>query len=311
MIRNNEKQIKLGMHTYTLHLSGLGESWGFESHHVYEKTIDLMGLMDLAVEWELDGLHVTNVDLERRDPERLAEVKAAAEERGLYLEYNVSFNAPCDPRVNSTVKDALLTAQAIGADLVKYSLDIKRPRPVYGTCFHPDVMRQLCDRYNEFKANIPLLEDYGLQLAIENHCDTYADEVIWLIEQLDHPMIGACLDTINSLMVLEGPEETVKKLAPYSFCCHFCDNKVVVDANGTHSIGVAIGKGDIDCAKVLKTIKENSPMDRITFEVEWAKGEDSIELAREKELQACLESIDYLKNVLKIGVRSRKLRVSN
>ncbi|SDP81489.1 sugar phosphate isomerase/epimerase family protein [Desulforhopalus singaporensis] len=301
MTKYSKKQLKLGMHTYTLHLSGLGESWGFKGQHTYEKKITLMELMDLAVEWGLDGLHITNVDLESRDPKRLAEVKAAAEAHDLYLEYNVSFDAPCDPRVNSSVKEAFLTADAIGADLVKYSLDIERPRPLYGTCFHPDVMRQLSDRYDEFKANIPLMEKLGLKLAIENHCDTYADEVIWLIEQLNHPMIGACLDTINSLVVLEGPEQAVKKLAPYAFCCHFCDNKLVVDANGTHSVGVAIGKGDIDCGKVLQTIRDNSPLDRITFEVEWEMGKDSIEVARKKELQACLDSIDYLKNVLKIG----------
>ncbi len=305
MIKNKDKQMKLGMHTYTLHLSGLGESWGFQDDHAFNKDIDLMKLMDLAVEWDLDGLHVTNVDLESREPEQLAKVKAAAEAHDLYLEYNVSFDAPCDPRVNSTVKDAFLTAKAIGADLVKYSLDIKRPRPLYGTCLHPDVMTQLSNRYNEFKANIPLMEELGIKLAIENHCDTYSDEVIWLIKQLNHPMVGACVDTINSLIVLESPEEAVNKLAPYAFSCHFCDNELVVDADGTHSLGVAIGKGDIDCAKVLQTFKDNSPMDRITFEIEWPIGKDTIEVAREKEIQACIESIDYLRNELNVGVRNR------
>ncbi|SDP38880.1 sugar phosphate isomerase/epimerase family protein [Desulforhopalus singaporensis] len=300
-----EKRLKLGMHTYTLHLSGLGESWGFNSEHAYEKTIDLLELMELAAEWGLDGLHVTNVDLESRDPKRLAEVKAAAKGHDLYLEYNVSFNAPCDPRVNSSVRQAFCTAHAIGADLVKYSLDIERPRPLYGTCMHPDVIRQLSNRCNEFKANIALMEKLGVRLAIENHCDTYADEIIWIIEQLNHPMIGACLDTINPLVVLEGPEQAVNKLAPYAFCCHLCDNKLVVDANGTHSIGVAIGTGDIDCNKVLQTLRDNAPLDRITFEVEWEMGEDSMEVARKKELQACLDSIDYLRNVLGIGARNR------
>ena len=299
------KKMKLGMHTYTLHLSGLGESWGFDGVHEFEKTMTLMQLMDNAVEWGLDGLHITNVDLETLDPEHLAEVKAAAEAHGLYLEYNVSFDAPSDPRVNATVKDALLNAKAMGADLVKFSLDIERPHPLYGSCFHPDVMRQLSVRYDEFKANIKLMEEFGLKISIENHCDTYADEVIWLVRQLNHPDIGACLDTINSLVVLEGPEACVEKMAPYANCCHFCDNKLVVDPDGTHSIGVAIGKGDIDCAKVLRTLMEKAPLDRITFEVEYEIGDDPIEVAREKEIQTCKESIDYLRNVLKVGVRNR------
>ncbi|MCG8483583.1 MAG: sugar phosphate isomerase/epimerase [Clostridia bacterium] len=304
-MKNTQRQIKLGMHTYTLHLNGLGESWGFQDAHAFEKAVNLMQLMDLAVEWELDGLHITNVDLESLDPARLAEVKAAAEAHDLYLEYNVSFNAPCDARVNASVKDALLNGKAMGADLVKFSLDIERPRPLYGTCFHPDVMRQLSNRYDEFKTNIPLMEELGLTISIENHCDTYADEVIWLVRQLNHPNIGACLDTINSLVVLESPEVCVEKMAPYANCCHFCDNKLVVDPDGTHFIGAPIGQGDIDCAKVLRTLKEKAPLDRIAFEVEYEMGDDSLEVAREKEIQACKESIDYLRNVLKVGVRNR------
>jgi len=304
-MKNINKPIKLGMHTYTLHLSGLGESWGFDGEYAFEQTIDLFQLMDLAVEWGLDGLHITNVDLKSLELDQLSKVKKAAEDHNLYIEYNVSFDAPSDPRVNSTVEDALKNAKAMGADLVKFSLDIERPRPLYGSCFHPDVMRQLSVRYDEFKDNIPLMEELGIKIAIENHCDTYADEVVWLIKQLDHPMIGACVDTINSLVVLEGPEAAVEKLAPYAFCCHFCDNALVVDPDGTHSIGVAIGKGDIDCKKVLKTLKEKSSLDRITFEVEYEIGDDTLEVAREKEIQACRESINYLRNELKIGVRNR------
>ncbi len=304
-MKNNDKQLQLGMHTYTLHLSGLGESWGFDADYAFDKTINLMQLMDLAVEWGLDGLHITNVDLETLDPAHLAEVKAAAEAHDLYLEYNVSFDAPCDPRVNSTVKDALINAKTMGADLVKFSLDIKRPRPLYGTCMHPDVMKQLADRYNEFKENIPLMEELGLQISIENHCDTYADEIIWLVEQLNHPNIGACVDTINSLCVLEGIEECIEKMAPYANCCHFCDNKLVIDPDGTHSIGTAIGQGDIDCAKVLKTLKEKSPLTRITFEIEYEIGEDTLEVARQKEIEACKQSIKYLRDVLNVGVRGR------
>jgi sugar phosphate isomerase/epimerase len=304
-MKNTQRRMELGMHTYTLHLSGLGESWGFQGAHAFEKTIDLMKLMDLAVEWGLDGLHVTNVDLETLSPSHLARVKAAAKDHGLYLEYNVSFNAPSDPRVNIAVKDALKNADQMGADLVKFSLDIERPRPLYGTCFHPDVMRQLSERYNEFKENIPLMRALGLRISIENHCDTYADEVIWLVRQLNDPDVGACIDTINSLVVLEGPEICVEKMAPYANCCHLCDNKLVVDPDGTHSIGVAIGQGDIDCAKVLRTLQEKSTLDRINFEVEYEIGDDPLEVAREKELQACRESIDYLRNVLGIGVRNR------
>ncbi len=306
MKKDMGRSMPLGMHTYTLHLSGFGESWGFSGEHAFAKVRDLDWLMDRAVEWGLDGLHVTNVDLELLTPEHLAEVKAEAKKRGLYLELNVSFNAPCDPRVNATVDGALRTAQAIGADLVKFSLDIERPRPLYGTCMHPKVMAQLADRYEKFKANIPLMEELGMTVSIENHCDAYADEVIWLVKSLNHPSIGACIDTINSLCVLEGVEACVEKMLPYANCCHLCDNELRIDHNGTHSIGVPVGTGDIDCAKIVQQFREFSPrMKRITLENECEVGGMSMEEAREKEIDACKKTIRYLRDELGLGVRGR------
>ena len=85
------KKMKLGLHTYTLHLWGFGQNWMIKSEP-RPKVINLIQLMDKAVEWGLDGLHITGCDLESKDDKRLEEVGRAAEERNLYLEYNFSLN---------------------------------------------------------------------------------------------------------------------------------------------------------------------------------------------------------------------------
>jgi 3-oxoisoapionate decarboxylase len=306
IVKNDDRKFKLGMHSYTLHLNGCGESWGFEQDFAFEKTIDLHKMMNLAVEWGLDVLHITLVDLDNDvSAEHLGEVNAAARSYGLDLELNVSINAPCDPRVNASVEEALNIGHAIGAQLVKFSLDIDRPKPIYGSCMHPDVVAQLSNRYREFRKAIPLIERYGMKIAIENHCDMFADEVIWLVEQLHHPLIGACLDTMNSLVLMEGIEECVKKMAPYAYCCHFCDIDIVVDADGTHSIGTAIGQGDIDCVKIMQELRANAPeaLDTIVFEIEQPLHGRPIEEGRELEIQTAKESIDYMRNVLRVGLK--------
>ncbi len=294
------KKMKLGLHTYTLHLWGLGQNWGIIAEP-RPKLINLMQLMDKAVEWGLDGLHITGCDLESKDDQRLKEVREAAEAHDLYLEYNFSLDEEFDPRLTNTIEEGVQIAHKLGADLGKVSLDIRRPRPLYGSCCHPDVMRQLCDVYDEIKAAIPLIEKTGVKLALENHTETFADEIIWLIEQINHPLVGACVDTVNSMAVLENPEVAVKKLAPYAFSNHFCDHKLDRDQFGVRFHGVALGDGDIDCFKAYKTIKELSPTDRITFEVEWDIGDDTLEIAREKEMDACIRSIKYAREVLGIG----------
>gem|GEM_PF-99952 len=294
------RRMKLGMHTYTLHLWGFGQNWGIVAEP-RPKEFTLFELMDKAVEWKINGLHLTGCDLESKDTTRLKEVRQEAEKRGLYLEYNFSLNEEFDPRLTDSLEQGIDIACQLGSDIAKLSLDIRRPKPLYGSCFHPEVMRQMADIYDQIIAVLPQAEETGVKLALENHTETYADEIVWLVEQVNHPSVGACLDTVNSMAILESPLYAVERLAPYAYVNHFCDHKLDRDQFGVRFHGVALGDGDIDCFRVLKTIRENSPADRITFEIEWDMGDDSIEIAREKQMDACIRSIRYAREVLGLG----------
>ncbi|MCD8155749.1 MAG: sugar phosphate isomerase/epimerase [Clostridiales bacterium] len=310
---DRNRPLRLGMHTYTLHFFGLGESWGFGKDYYFEQVMSLYELMERAEAWELDGLQITKVDLlasGAEDPfskENLHKVAEAAQEHGLFLEFNSSFHAGSDSRVNCTVKEALEIGHELGAELVKFSLDIVRPRELYGSCMHPEVMRQLADRYENFKNAIPLIEEYGMQIAIENHTDTFADEILWIVKKLNHPLIGTCVDTMNPLQVMENPYDVMKRMLPRAYCCHFSDDMIVVDPLGVHDVGAAHGQGSMDCPGMISQIRELSSMDKIIFENEIAFRhlDEPIEEARTRELQACEESVRYLRNELKLGVRNR------
>ena len=302
---NPNRPLKLVMHTYSLHFWGFGSSWGIKDY-VFPKQFSLIDLMDKAVEWKLDGLHVTRADLDSIETKHLTKIKTAADERGLFLDFNASFD-DVDPRCNVTIQEALDIAKAIGSDIVKWGLDIKRPRQLTGSRFHPDVMKQLIVRYEQFKEATPLLDEYGISFALENHTDTFSDEVIWLIEKLNHPRIGACLDTMNPLYVMEEPESCVNKMLPYSIYTHFSDDLITCDLMGVHSVGGAIGQGSQDMPMLLNLYREKSPMDRITFENEYCLEypDEPLDKAREREMKGCIESIEYLRNVLGLGLRER------
>ena len=296
------------MHSYTLHLSGFGESWGFQSEgktYAFEKVLTLENLMDLAVNEGIEVLHITLVDLDNDvTPEHLAKVRTEAAKRKLDLELNISLNAPSDPRVNATIEDALEIGHAIDAKLVKFSLDVEHPHPISHSCMCPEAMSQIADITLRFKKNIPTIEKYGMKIAIENHCDMFADEVIYMVEKLHHPLIGACCDTINSLMLAEGIEECVRKMAPYCYCVHFCDNKVFADPDGTHSLGCAIGDGDVDVIEVMKILREQAPeeLDTIDLEIEMPLSSFTLEEGREEEIKAMRKSIEFMHEVLDIGL---------
>lgn len=308
-----DRPLRLGMHTYTLHFFGLGESWGFGKDYYFEQTMDIYEVMDRAEKWELDGLQVTKVDLGcltpdvKLDPGKLKEIAQEAKHRGLFLEFNSSFEAGSDSRVNCTEEEALQIGHDLDAELVKFSLDIKRPPKFYGSCMHPEVMKQLAAKYDLFKAAMPMIEDFDLKIAIENHTDTFADEILWIVDKLDHWRAGTCVDTANPLQVMENPSYAMERMLPKAYCCHFSDDIIVVDPLGVHDIGAPHGQGSYDCAHMVREIREKSPMDKIIFENEIAfkSTDEPIEEARERELQACEESVHYLRDELKLGVRGR------
>ena len=184
--------------------------------------MNLDDLMDLAVKEGIEVLHITLVDLDNdTSAEHLAAVKANAEKHGLDLELNISFNAPSDPRVNATIEEALEVGHAVGAKLVKFSTDVAHPHPISHACMCPEAMEQIAKIVMDFKRNIPTIEKYGMKIAIENHCDLFSDEVIYMVEQLHHPLIGACCDTINSLVMAEGIEACVRKMAEAECCATY------------------------------------------------------------------------------------------
>ena len=310
---NTQRPLRLGMHTYTLHFFGLGESWGFGKDYYFEQTLSLYELMEKAEAWQLDGLQITKVDLlttAEEDPfgtENLHKVAQAAKKHGLFLEFNSSFHAGSDSRVNCTVPEALRIGHDLDAELVKFSLDIIRPRELYGSCMHPQVMRQMAERYEDFKAAIPMIEEYGMQIAIENHTDTFADEILWIVDKLNHPLIGTCVDTMNPLQVIENPHYAMEKMLPRAFCCHFSDDIIIVDPLGVHDIGAPHGQGSMDCPRMIRQIRELSGMDKIIFENEIAfeSLNEPIENARAREMAACEESVRYLRKELGLGVRGR------
>jgi sugar phosphate isomerase/epimerase len=291
----------LGLHTYSFHLHGMGQNWGgFKLQ--WEPVWDIFGLMDEARKLDLDGLHLTAADLGATDPDHLRDVRRAAEERGLFLEYNFSLDASgYDDRLTNTMEEGIAIAESIGSDIGKISMDIKRPRPVCGSAFHPEVIPQLENIARKAEAAAPVSQNAGVRLCLENHTEAFSDEVLWIINRVNHPYVGVCVDTNNSLMVGEDPLTAIRKLAPLSFTNHFSDHRIVFDQYGCRITGVATGSGDVPMREAYQVIKANPNMKRLNIEVEFDPGIDGREEARRREYQAVVDSIRFTREVLGVG----------
>ena len=294
----------LGLHTYSLHLHGMGQNWGgFKLQ--WEPVWDIFGLMDEAKKLGLDGLHLTAADLGATGAEHLHDVRRAAEESGLFLEYNFSLDASgYDDRLTHTMEEGIAIAETIGSDIGKVSMDIKRPHPVCGSAFHPEVIPQLERIARQAEAAAPVAQNAGVRICLENHTEAFSDEVLWIINRVNHPYVGVCVDTNNSLMVGEDPLTAIRKLAPVSFTNHFSDHRIEFDQYGCRITGVATGTGDVPMRQAYEVIKANPHMKRLNLEIEFDPGSDGPDAARSREYQAVVESIRFAREELGVGSES-------
>jgi sugar phosphate isomerase/epimerase len=291
----------LGLHTYSLYLHGIGQAWA-DFKLPWPRQMSTLELLDEGVNMGLDGFHLDDGVLETLDPSYLKEVRAAARERGLYLEYNFSMDmGGRGIGIQHDLAEAIATAENLGSDIVKVSMDLVRPRPLAGSRFHPQVKAQMQSFAARLKASAPTAEAAGIRVAVENHCDSFSEEILWLLDLVDHPAVGACIDTVNALMVMEDPMQAIANLAPRAFTNHFRDDRIEMQRYGFKLTGAAVGEGDIDMQRAYEIIKTRSSMNRINIETEMEIPLDDMERALRLEKETIARSIRYCREVLEIG----------
>ena len=81
----------LGIHTYSYYLHGAGQDWA-DFNLPWPRQMSMFELLDEICRLNLDGIHLDDGALESLEKTYLKEVRAAAEERDLYIEYNFSLD---------------------------------------------------------------------------------------------------------------------------------------------------------------------------------------------------------------------------
>jgi 3-oxoisoapionate decarboxylase len=112
-----------------------------------------------------------------------------------------------------------------------------------------------------------VVEKCEVRMAVENHKDLLAPELLELIKKQDSPWIGVCLDTGNSIALLETPEQTLELLAPRTFTTHIKDMGVEEYADGFLLAEVPLGTGFLDLPKIVSTLRKVRPDIHLNLEM--------------------------------------------
>lgn len=255
---------RLGLDTYSLHRTlSAGDP---------ENRRDLLWVLEHLDALGLEGLQIDPGHFPGEDEETLARLEAVTQKHGYYLEFGMG-----GWDVTRLATRIRLTARFGG-------------RAVRTFCGDQNTSPEDRRRYMELAA--PAFRHAGgvadanaVDIAVENHGDFTSLELEELIQKVDHPRVGVCLDTGNSLFRDEAPLECARRLAPYARSMHLKDWTMVKDPEGKAIWREAVpGKGQVPVRRILELVAARQPDLYIALETPVAPAGDEREtVAREWE----------------------------
>ncbi|MGN6407847.1 MAG: sugar phosphate isomerase/epimerase family protein [Curtobacterium sp.] len=179
-----------------------------------------------------------HLPLDTASDERLAAVRALADELGLTLEVGTRGTHP------DHLARYLHVAEQLGSVLVRsmWSSGDDQPDPT-------ETERRL-------RQALPAYEAAGVTLALETYEVVATADLVAVVETIASPQLGICLDPANTVARLEHPTEVVATAAPYTRNWHVKDSGFTRSPGwvGFQYTGVPTGTGVLDYDAVRAAI---------------------------------------------------------
>jgi sugar phosphate isomerase/epimerase len=209
------------------------------------------------------GARGVQVGLGARDEAACERLRARAASCGMDLEGSIRL--PRDPDDRDRFAAEVRTAAAVGATIVRTTMLAGRRYEVFSAA--ADFRRAADAAVRSLALAAPVAARHGVRLAVENHKDWRADELISILKRIDSAHVGACVDTGNSIALLEDPTEVVEALAPWALTCHLKDMGVQEYERGFLLSEVPLGTGFLDLRRIVRILRAARPEIRLNLEM--------------------------------------------
>ncbi len=263
--------MKLGISSYTF-------TWAAGVRgSLPENRLNAAGVLDNAKELGISLVQIAdNMPLHSMPDDEIKVLIQKAETLGIEIETGAN------KMTAENLEVYIRIAGRLGSKILRFAID--------GEGYHPDPDEIIPVIRNA----VPELRSRNITLALENHDRLFASDFTRLIEAVDSPLVGICLDCANSLGIGEGFHEVVAQLAPYTVNFHL---KEVFIKRKYHMMGFDVeGRPFGEGCLPLKWMLEQLPSKCKTAILEqWTPPEDNIMKTIEKEREWASKSIAYLK----------------
>lgn len=116
----------------------------------------------------------------------------------------------------------------------------------------------------------PMAEEHGVSITI--HALLTAQEQVRIMEEVDSPNVGICLDTSNAFLVLEDPVDFARQVAPWVKATHLKDSCIYLHEGGMDWLGGSpLGRGTVDLPTIVQILYEANPECNLSIEDHWGR----------------------------------------
>ncbi|HXG48273.1 MAG TPA: TIM barrel protein [Methylomirabilota bacterium] len=220
------------------------------------------GPMDFLRHARALGAGGIQVAIGHQPEDALRELRSATAETGLYLEAQAAL--PADEADVARFEREVRCARAAGADVMRTALLSGRRYETFRTLAAFREFEQRCAR--SLALAEPILRRHRLRLALENHKDWLVPELLGWMRRFSSEWLGICVDTGNSLALLEDPLEVVEAYAPFAASTHLKDMAMGHCDDGFLLAEVPLGRGCLDLRRIVATVERANP--RIRWNIE-------------------------------------------
>jgi sugar phosphate isomerase/epimerase len=203
------------------------------------------------------------VGLGIRDDTYTTQLRRRAEAYRMFIEG--SADLPGDRAGVERFQAQVRTAKRAGAKLIRAVI---MPGRRYETFHSAEQFRQAADRgRRSIELAEPIAAREGIRLAIENHKDQRVGERLELLRRISSEYVGVCLDTGNSIALLEDPMEVVRAYAPWAYTSHLKDMAVREYEDGFLLSEVPLGEGMLNLTEMIGLLRRARPEIQFTLEM--------------------------------------------
>ncbi len=193
----------------------------------------------------------------------LSQLRDFAEQNQLYIEAIVSL--PKNQADLSRFAEEMRAAKAAGALAVRTTILSGRRYELFDDV--QSYQTQVAAGRARLEMAAPVADQVQLPLAVENHKDLRNAELIQLLEAISSEHVGVCLDTGNSLALLEDPLQTIRDLAPWAHSVHLKDQSLAMYEAGFLLGDVPLGQGSLDLPEMVRIIRQAKSAARFSLEL--------------------------------------------